>query len=162
MPTQPTPIFSLALRQQRRPFASALLAFLTFTTVGFSESIRTAPIQNIKIPAYSQAGNRIGLLLGTEAIYVSNSEIHIKNLDLTLYTDDSTARITSTLKAPSAQIHRANNELRAQGSDLIHIRHLDTIELTGRDWTYDHLKQKITINKDVQVTYQASLPELLK
>ncbi len=140
---------------------SVLLLFAAVTTL-HADLLLNAPIQNLKIPTFDTNGRRTRLMTGREALYLNANEIKITDLEITLYATDGTGKILTTLASPEALVKLEDKKLNARGPDLIRIQYQNLLELTGHDWTYDHAQQKITLNRDVRVTYQISLPQLLK
>ncbi len=149
-------------RSARSALAAATLALLLPAAPLQADLPRAAPIQNFRVPTLSPTGVRTRLITGREALYLNENEIKITGLQITLFDPAGTGQDLTTLQSPQALIHLDDKKLRASGPGQIIIRHQNLAELTGRDWTYDHTDQRITIKQDVRVTYQASLPALLK
>lgn len=120
-----------------------------------------APISQFKLPTFNSEGNRVSLLRGAEARYVSPTQIDLTAMDLTLYFGDGTDRVDTVLRAPSASVLLNDSKIRVRGDQQVHVTRED-LDATGERWTYDHTDRRILIEKNVHVVFRMELKDLLK
>ncbi|MBX3736012.1 MAG: LPS export ABC transporter periplasmic protein LptC [Candidatus Didemnitutus sp.] len=118
-----------------------------------------APIVNFRLPTFTPDGFRQWLVRGTEARLVSSQEIDIRELTLTVFTADAQDRIDTMLLSPTAVV-RTDTQI-ATGQSTIRVL-TDTLEATGEQWTYDHREKRVSMRKNVRVTFRAELKNLLQ
>lgn len=98
-------------------------------------------------------------LRGSEVRPAAGGSIAVTDLSITVFSGDADAKVDSVLLSPSATFFP--KEQRASGDKSVRLIQ-DTIEVTGEDWTYDHAAKKVSINKNVRVTFRAQLNDILK
>ncbi len=118
-----------------------------------------APVRNFEVATFTPAGHRSWLLRGTAGHYVSQDEIQVTNLNLTVFAGDSANHIDSIFLSPSATAYVNRGQVR--GDDSVRVITND-FEATGRDWLYDHRQKRVSIRKDVRVVFHAQLIHLLR
>lgn len=118
-----------------------------------------APIVNFRLPTFTPDGFRQWLVRGTEARLVSSKEIDIRELTLTVFTADSQDRIDTMLLSPAAIVY-TDTQI-ATGPSTIRVL-TDALEATGEQWTYDHREKRVSMRKNVRVTFRAELKNLLQ
>ena len=62
----------------------------------------SAPVKNFRLPTFNKEGMRTTFLRAGEAVIVSNTRIDVKDMNLTMFTNDDSGRIESVLLSPSA------------------------------------------------------------
>jgi len=118
-----------------------------------------APIVNFRLPTFTPEGFRQWLVRGTEARLINSKEIDIRELTLTVFSGDVSDRIETMLLSPQAKV-LADQQV-ASGTGSIRVIN-DTLEATGEQWTYDHREKRISMRKNVHVTFRAELKNLLQ
>lgn len=119
----------------------------------------TAPIKNFRLPTFTVDGWRDMVLRAKEARVISPERIEVGDMQLTLYTNDAINQPETTVSSPQAIAFPSQQ--RVEGHASVHVKRND-FELTGSDWTYDHLTQKITIGKNAHVIMQIEISDILK
>jgi lipopolysaccharide export system protein LptC len=103
-------------------------------------------------------GFRTMTLRGSEVRPVG-TDIAVTDLNITIFSGDAAAKVDSILLSRQARFFPKAN--RAAGDDAVrYIR--DDIEVTGVGWTYDHTTKKISLRRQVRVTFTAQLNDILK
>ena len=136
-------------------------AYLARGAAGGPEVTARVPIKNFQLPTFTKAGDRAMLLLAGEAFIVSQTQVEVTDLNLTLFSGDATNRVDTVLVSPAAtvlldqQIVRGNSTVRLVRDDL---------EVTGEQWSYSHqpAEKKVLIENKARVVFRAQLPDLLK
>lgn len=121
----------------------------------------SAPIRNFRLPGFTNDGFRTWLLRGSQAHYVGNHQVEVKEMTLAIFSGDASDRLVTMILSPVATVHTA--DLVACGGDTIRVIHYtEDFQITGRDWRYEHKQKRVSIAKDVNVTYHAEVKDLLK
>lgn len=118
-----------------------------------------APVINFRLPMFTPEGNRAWLVRGSEARFASANEIDIRELTMTLFTGDATDRVETMILSPQARV--LTNDAVATGTQTIRVIN-DSFEATGSEWRYNHREKRISIAKNVRVTFRAEFKDLLK
>lgn len=127
---------------------------------GRSVDPTTTPAVNWVLPIFTdREGHRSMTLRGSEVRPAAGGSIAVTDLSITIFSGDAAAKVDSVLLSPSAKFFP--KEQRASGDKSVRLIQ-DTIEVTGEDWTYDHAAKKVSINKNVRVTFRAQLNDILK
>jgi lipopolysaccharide export system protein LptC len=135
-------------------FAAALCCAQSSTRIS-----PNTPVLNFRLPYWTPEGFRAWLVRGSEARLVSDDEVDVKDLTLTVFAGDSTERIETILLSPTARIMR--NEQVATGDSTLRVIN-DRFEAAGTGWRYDHKGKKVSILQNVHVTFRSELKDLLK
>jgi lipopolysaccharide export system protein LptC len=138
-------------------WVGAILAFTAFSM--FAQEIGNAPVKNFVLPLFSKEGPRTVTLRGSAASRPSEKQIDIVDLNLTRFSGDANQRIDDILLAPSASFFPEQHL--AKGDQAVRLIR-DDMEINGEVWTYNHARQKVTIDKNVRVVLHAQLKEVLK
>jgi hypothetical protein len=118
-----------------------------------------APIVNFRLPTFTADGHREWLVRGSEARMPSLQEVDVHELTLTIFTGDATERIDTMILSPVAKVLTEPQVV--TGPEAIRVLN-DEFEASGGDWRYDHRAKRISIRKDVRVTFRAELKNLLQ
>lgn len=119
----------------------------------------SAPAFNWVLPLFTdKEGFRSMTLRGSEVRPVGRN-IAVSDLSITTFSGDAAARVDSILLSPSAIFFPKEN--RATGEKSVRFIRGD-IEINGSDWTYDHAAKKLSLRREVRVTFQAQLNDILK
>jgi hypothetical protein len=96
---------------------------------------------------------------GSEARFTAKNQIDISGLTLTVFTGNAEDRIETMILSPAAVVHPA--EAIVTGPDTIRVIN-DQFEAAGSDWRYEPKSKKVSINKNVRVTFRAEFKDYLK
>lgn|SRR5690606_23666389 len=155
----------LARRASPLALVCALLALCAATALPAADELKvkdikaSAPIKNFRLPTFTDDGWRDMMLRAAEARVLSAERIEVSDMKLVLYTHDAINQPETTVTSPLAVALPAAQ--RVEGADTVHVLRND-LELTGRDWSYDHVAKKITIGQDAHVILQTEIKDLLK
>lgn len=117
------------------------------------------PVVNFRLPDFTPEGNRSWLVRGSEARYINQGQVDIKELNLTLFNGQPDGKVETLLLSPSAEVRIT--DLVARGEESIRIIN-DRFEATGAGWTYAHKDKKISIARNVHVVLHTELKDILK
>jgi|SRR6478609_3607905 len=139
-----------------------LLLFLA--TAGAASAASTAlatdkPIVNFRVPEFTPEGNRAWLVRGSEARYMSESQVDVKELSLSVFTGQPDGKVETLILSPSAELRIG--DLIARGHDSIRVIN-DHFEATGVEWVYAHKEKKVSIARNVHVVLHTQLKDILK
>ncbi len=121
------------------------------------------PVINFRLPAFTPEGHRDWLARGSEARYLSDSLIKIKELTLSVFSGKADGKIDTIIISPLAELRPANpleNSVVTGPSSIRVIN--DQFEASGSEWRYERKNKKISIGKNVRVTFNAEFTDLLK
>ncbi len=126
------------------------------------------PAINWTFPVFTdKEGYRQLLLRGTEARAINANQIEVTGFHAVVFSGDAAERVDTVLLSPQATFHPRDN--RATGASTVRLilsGHTDAaeddVELTGRQWTYEHRTKKVSIGRDVRVTFHTQLNDILK
>ena len=117
------------------------------------------PIVNFRIPDFTPEGNRAWLVRGSEARYISDNQVDVKSLNLSIFTGLPDGKVETLILSPTAVLQPAESVV--TGQDTIRVIN-DEFEATGTDWRYIHKEKRVSIAKNVRVTFHAELKDFLK
>ena len=108
---------------------------------------------SFNLPGFNDAGHRTFLLSGDQAMIIDSRQIDIRGLSFTQYPGDGSAIAQTSITAPAASVFMQENKQapRIAGKDGVRLTHENDLEATGDDWSYDHARQKLTINKNARI-----------
>lgn len=133
------------------PTAAALAANTQIST--------EKPIINFRLPAFTPEGYRAWLVRGSEARYVDENQIDIKELTLSVFSGRTDEKVETLILSPVAVVHPADAVVTGPAS----IRVInDQFEASGTDWRYAQKEKKVSIAKHVRVTFRAEFKDFLK
>jgi len=133
------------------PGAAALAASTQVST--------TKPIINFSLPSFTAEGFRTWLVRGSEAQYVNPDRIDVKGLTLSIFSGKADGKVDTLILSPTATVLPADTV--ATGTDTIRVIN-DEFEATGSEWRYAHKERKVTIDKNVRVSFRAEFKDILK
>ncbi|RXK55428.1 hypothetical protein ESB00_05880 [Oleiharenicola lentus] len=140
----------------------SLLSLLSAATLAFAATTRIAtdkPIVNFRLPHFTPEGYRSWLVRGTEARYVNEDLVEIKELNLTRFNRQADEKVETMILSPAAQLRLTDRQV--SGPESIRIIN-DRFEASGSQWSYDHEANKISIAKNVRVILHTQLNDILK
>jgi hypothetical protein len=117
------------------------------------------PIVNFRLPAFTPEGYRAWLVRGSEARYATSNQIGIKELTLSIFSGRADEKMDTLILSPVAVVHPA--EAVVTGPDTIRVIN-DQFEASGVDWRYAQKDKKVSIAKNVRVTFRAEFKDFLK
>lgn len=118
-----------------------------------------APILNWRLPSFTPEGHRESLVRGTEARLLPDGNVDLQDLTLTLFVGDATNRIETILLSPAARV--LTEERAITGRSAIRVIN-DQFEARGTGWRYEHRTKRVSLEKNVRVTFTAELANLLQ
>ncbi len=133
------------------PAATALAANTQIST--------DRPIVNFRLPSFTPEGHRAWLVRGSEARYAGDKQIGIKELTLSIFSGRADEKVDTLILSPIAVVHPA--EAVITGPDTIRVIS-DQFEASGLDWRYAQKEKKVSIAKNVRVTFRAEFKDFLK
>jgi hypothetical protein len=145
--------------RRRRLLAVALLIALPCSLLPSAEPT-VAPATNWVLPIFSdKEGFRSMTLRGSE-VRPSGKSVAVTDLSITIFSGDAAAKVDSILLSPDARFFP--REQRASGEKAVRFIR-DEIEVTGVGWDYDHDGKKVSLHRQVRVTFKAhQLNDILK
>lgn len=117
------------------------------------------PIINFRLPTFTPDGFRSWLVRGSEARISGKNQIDITELTLTIFTGTAEDKIDTMILSPAARV--LPDEALVAGPGTIRVIN-DEFEASGSDWRYIHKEKRVSINRDVHVTFRAELTDFLK
>jgi len=118
-----------------------------------------APILNWRLPSFTPEGYRESLVRGSEARLQPDGNVVLQDLTLTLFVGDASNRVETILLSPAARVLTA--ERAVTGDSPIRVIN-DQFEARGTGWRYDHRTKRVSLEKNVRVTFTAALSDLLQ
>jgi len=117
------------------------------------------PVINFRLPTFTPDGFRSWLVRGSEARFTAGNQIEITGLTLTIFTGRADDKIETMILSPAARV--LPDEALVTGAGTIRVIN-DDFEASGTDWRYLHKEKRVSINKNVHVTFRAELKDFLK
>ncbi|MFM1746560.1 MAG: hypothetical protein RLZZ188_226 [Verrucomicrobiota bacterium] len=118
-----------------------------------------APAHQWVLPVFSdREGHRLMTLRGAE-VRPAGEVIVIRDLMVTVFSGDASAKVDSILMSPAAEFRPGRNVVSGDRS----VRFLqDDVEVTGGRWTFDQAAKKVSLRENVRVTFKGSLNDILR
>ncbi len=117
------------------------------------------PVINFRLPMFTPDGFRAWLVRGSEARFTARNQIDITELTLTIFTGRADDKIETMILSPAARVQP--DEQIVTGDGTIRVIN-DQFEAAGTGWRFAHKEKKVSINKNVRVTFRAEFKDLLK
>jgi hypothetical protein len=147
-------------------FSAALLfALLTSAPLFAAQNspapkvIPSAPIKDFRLPTFDKDGKRATFMRAGEALFITPTQIDVKDMHFTLFTKDGTGAFDTVLLAPSASF--LTDKQVVNGKESVRLIRIN-LEVTGEQWSYNHLEKRIVIGKKARVTFQDELKDIIK
>ena len=141
----------------KSPVFTCALAGLALLAAG---AVTTAPGSNWVLPLFSdKEGYRSMTARGSEVRPAGGGAFTVSNLNVTIFSGDAAARVETVLLSSLATFFP--QEKRASGSNSVRIIR-DDLEATGLRWSYVQDQKHVTLEGDVQIIFNAPLPDILK
>jgi len=143
------------------PLRYLLLILLPGTTAlaASTQVSTTKPIINFSLPSFTAEGFRTWLVRGSEAQYVDADRIDVKGLTLSIFSGKADGKVDTLILSPTATVMPADTVV--TGTDTIRVIN-DEFEATGSEWRYVHKERKVTIEKNVRISFRAEFKDILK
>ncbi|MDF3059035.1 MAG: hypothetical protein K0R17_3250 [Rariglobus sp.] len=121
--------------------------------------IPSAPIKNFRLPTFDKEGKRATFMRAGEALFITPTQIEVKDMHFTLFTKDGTGAFDTVLLAPSATF--LTDQRIVSGKDSVRLIRIN-LEVTGEQWSYNHLEKRVLIGNNARVTFQDELKDIIK
>jgi lipopolysaccharide export system protein LptC len=146
------PAFTRNLLLLLLPAGAALAANSTISS--------SKPVINFRLPAFTAEGHRAWLVRGSEARYVSPQQIDVKELTLSIFPGKAdNEKVETMILSPAARVRPEAAVI--TGDKTIRVIN-DQFEATGTDWRYEHKEKKVSITRNVRLTFRAEFKDILK
>ena len=143
-------------------FIKILLLCLIPVTAALAATTRIAtdkPIVNFRLPMFTPDGYRAWLVRGSEARYASGNRIDIKDLVLSVFSGRADEKVDTLILSPGALVNPGDSLITGPAT----IRVISNqFEASGLDWSYAHKDKKVSIAKNVRVSFRAEFKDFLK
>lgn len=152
-------LFTVIFQKKLRLFLAFLLLLIECQFLNASNNfVPDAPVINFKLPMFNKEGHRTWFLTGDQGIYVSENEVDVLGMKITIFSGDARDLSEATIESPKAVMFI--NQNKASSDDTIEVTG-QTYHLTGKDWTWDGNLKKMSINKNVRVVFEQSMKGLI-
>ena len=145
----------------KRTLTVILFALCPLLAAANSGVTANEPVTNFKLTLLSDQGYRSSLLRGSEARYISDSQIDLLGMQYTTFFENEEGEIDSTLLAPSATVYIEKNKVKVHGNETVRLIRKN-LDVTGEQWTYEHVAKRILIEKNVRVVFRIEMKDILK
>jgi hypothetical protein len=132
---------------------------LAFNPGHAAEDTPSEPAKIFILPTFTREGYYSMRLCGSEARMLTLRVIELDDMSLTVFTGNASNHVESVLLSPVARVSLDDDTARGPGAIRL-VR--DDLDLTGEQWTYDHVKKSISIAKNVRVVFHSEIKDLLK
>jgi hypothetical protein len=139
--------------------ALALVIAPAGTTVAGPQIRTQTPIRDFSVPTFNDAGFRTMQVRGREAILLGASEAELRDVTITLFSGDASARVDTVFLSSAARL--LSEERRVTGSDVVRVLG-QGFELKGVDWEYRHSERRLLVKDGVRVVFQLELRDVLR
>jgi hypothetical protein len=145
---------------------------LTWLTITFSlaaanlaaQPSTDAPLRNLELPVFNEFGNRIWHLRAASARFLTEKadQIELATVHLRILTGDADGTLDAELFAPVALVDLSDkNNRTVSGKGQLHVIGRG-MELFGNDWICYAATKSIVVERDVVITFTASLGNILR
>jgi hypothetical protein len=144
---------------------TVLLLLLPLTLLLLGADAPTAPGKNLSLPTFTKEGWRETWLRAATVLYDGPTRLDATGVNFTQFKGNAANDVDTVLTSPAATatIDRAQNQLILRGDSTVHLVRGDgDLEVSGEQWSYDHVAKTILIEKNTRVVFRAQLPDLLK
>jgi hypothetical protein len=119
-----------------------------------------APVLNFSLPGFTPEGNRAWLIRGSEARAATREEIYVTALNMTIFQGDAAGTIDTIFLSADATV-RPDDQV-VTGNGIVRVIN-DEFEAagTGFHFRYAEKEKKVSIDRNVRVTFRAELGNLL-
>jgi hypothetical protein len=117
------------------------------------------PAKNWTLPLFTREGYRQMTLKGAEVRPVTNDQVDIGGLDVTVFSGGPEAKVDTVILSPEASF--MINEKIARGDQSVRLIR-DDVDVTGVGWTYYYNEKKVLIAHSAHVVFHSGLPDILR
>ena len=144
------------------PSLRTLLLLLVSVATALAATTRIStdkPVVNFSTSTFTPDGHRAWLLRASEA-QPGKDQIEVSELTLAIFPGKADEeKVETMILSPSAVVLPAASVI--TGDSTIRVLN-DEFEASGSNWRYTHKDKRVTIAKNVRVTFYAELKEFLK
>ncbi|RME70054.1 MAG: hypothetical protein D6781_07180 [Verrucomicrobia bacterium] len=137
----------------------AFIALLLAATAGLAQVMPNAPVVNFRFPMFNSEGYKTWELRGAEGRYINENRVELTNVNLRIYSGDETGALQTEISSPKAIIEIDTRIVR--GPESVHVVG-PGYEMFGEDWRYDDADKTIVVQRNVVVTFDDSVGNILK
>lgn len=119
----------------------------------------SAPIKDFRLPTFDKDGKRATFMRAGEALFVTNTQVDVKDMQFTLFTKDGTGAFDTMLLAPTATF--LTDKQIVCGKDSVRVIRVN-VEVTGEQWSYNHPDKRVLIGNNARVIFQDELKDIIK
>lgn len=137
----------------------AVVLFFGGALCGTTNLAEDSAVTHFKLPRFGEDGYKIWEVRGTEGKYKDETTIFIKELVLRVLKGGEKVVEDIVLQSPSAEINPQANL--ANSEDSIFIRG-EGFTIQGTDWLWNGKQKSISIQKQVEVTFNQNIIDILE
>ena len=119
----------------------------------------SAPIKEFRLPTFDKDGKRATFMRASEALFVTPTRIDVKEMHLTTFTKDGSGAFDTIILSPTATF--LTDKQIVSGTGPVRLIRVD-LEVTGEQWSYNHLEKRVLIGNNARVTFQDELKDIIK
>ena len=119
----------------------------------------SAPIKEFRLPTFDKDGKRATFMRASEALFVTPTRIDVKEMHLTAFTKDGSGAFDTIILSPAATV--LTDKQIVSGTGPVRLIRVD-LEVTGEQWSYNHLEKRVLIGNNARVTFQDELKDIIK
>lgn len=136
------------------------LPMLALAAVPLSaQLVPDAPIVHFRLPMFGEDGWKTWELRGESGVYVNENRIDVEQMQLRLYRGGEDLFVETIIQSPLATLFPRDDLARGAGELVIDSA---TYQISGRDWTWNGVENRVDVRKDARVIYNAELGGLLR
>lgn len=154
-------IFTNPLKKQTLSYGASVLGlFFLCAASAFGQMRPSAPVTNFSLPMFDEAGNKTWQLAGSEGRYLSQEQIDVIDMKLTLFRgSQEEPEVEAIIESPFASVFV--QETRAKGNQGFSIVS-PTFEVSGTNWTWDGNRERITVQENARVIFLQDISNILR
>lgn len=138
--------------------AAAAVAFCLIASAA-AQVLPNAPVVNFRLPMFNPEGFKTWELRGSEGRYVDENLVELSNINLRIYSGDEAGILQTEISSPKAIVEIGNRIIR--GPETLRVVG-NGYEMFGEDWIYEDSKKSIVVTRNVVVTFDSSVGNILK
>lgn len=149
-----------------RRLAVALLLLAPFALLlrggsGTPQVMTEAPVKDFILPRFTKDGWIAQRLHADTARIVSQTQVDVTGLTLTVFSGDANKRVDTVIVSPVATVHTEPDHESIHGPESVRMVR-DDLEITGEQWSYFYREQRVLIEKNTRIVFRTKLPDILK
>ena len=119
----------------------------------------SAPIKEFRLPTFDEKGQRATFMRASEALFITPTKIDVKEMNYTSFTKDGTGAFDTIILSPAATF--LTDKQIVSGTGPVRLIRIN-LEVTGEQWSYNHLEKRVLIGNNAHVTFQDELKDIIK